>query len=719
VTGRGASSGADTRRVDAPLDGVHNRQDAYIGVDVGGTHTDVVAVVGGRPERGKALTTYDDFARGVLDAVHVAAERHGLTVEELLARTRMFVNGTTVVTNAITTLTGSDVGVLVTAGFRDTFRLAGGPRIAAFDDHLQVNAPDIVRREAIIEVDERIDWAGVELVALDVDQVRAGARRLVDELGVDALAVCFVGSFLDPSHELQAARAIRELYPDVFVTPSHEVFPVRGENRRWTTAVLNSFVQQRAQGYLESLSARLRDAGLTGGLVFFQGLGGSIGLERAKRFPLALLGSGPAGGATGANALGRRMGARRLLLGDMGGTSFDTGIIVDNELHIEKHLQLGLLQTGVNVVDVVSVGAGGGSVAWVGERGVPQVGPRSAGSEPGPAAYGRGGTESTVTDAMVTMGFIDPERYLGGRFKLHRDLARASLEPLAQRFGWSVEAAAAAIHDLVVVNMAGAVREVSVGKGHDPREFLFLAYGGTLPLFAIQIAERLGISQVVIPDNSSVFSAAGLLAAEHVVRRDRTVAWDLSRPEHVGAVNAVAREMREGARREMQAEGFAEEAVQVRMSADFRFFGQSYELTMPLADTELSDEDAPRLAERFLAHYERTYGAGTAWKGVPAQLLTLTVTASGRHERPHMLKSSSNGAGGDALALGTRRVFLPNRREWRDVYVYADEGFSARSELAGPAIIDASDTTIYVPEGTTARRDEFMNHVLTMNGGVA
>ena len=693
--------------------------DAVIGVDVGGTHTDASAIVGSRVERGKALTTYDDFSRGVLAAVTVAAESHGLSLEQLLGRTRLFVNGTTVVTNAITTLTGARVGVLLTAGFKDTFRIAGGPRVAEFDDHLQVNAPDLVRRSDIAEIDERAGWDGVELVPLDVNQVRAAARHLVEEQGVEALAICFMSSFVAPAHELEAERVIREVYPDLFVSLSHRIFPVLGETRRWTTAVLNSFVNASARRYLDSLNENLRAAGLSGGLVFFQGLGGGISLERAKEFPLALLGSGPAGGAIGANALAQRMGISNVLLGDMGGTSFDTGIIVDNEVRVTKNLQIGLFQTGVNIIDVVSVGAGGGSIAWVGERGVPQVGPQSATSDPGPAAYATGGEDPTVTDAMVTMGFIDPDRYLGGRFRLDPELARKSLErDLTGRFGWSTEEAAAAIHDLAVMNMATAVHEVSVAKGYDPRDFVFLAYGGTLPLFAVQIADRLNISRVVIPQNSSVFSALGLLSADFVMRSDQTVAWNLD-ARNVANVNDVADKMVTQARSAMRAEGFADADIATARSGDFRFLGQSYELTMALPDAPLTAEAAPDLAARFFKLYEQTYGEGTAWKGVPVQLLNYSVSVIGRQHRPPVETVKPEVGDADDMRSGVRRVFLPSVREYREVHVYDDRRFTTGTTITGPAIVDASDTTIYVPPGAQATRDVFMNYILTTTGAAA
>jgi N-methylhydantoinase A len=687
---------------------------AFIGVDVGGTHTDVAVVLGKRIERGKALTTYDDFSRGVLEAVEFAAGRLGLGLAELLGRTRLFINGTTVVTNTITTLNGSRVGVLVTDGFRDVFRFAGGPRLADFDDHLQTNVPDLVQREAIVEIEERVDAEGNVLVELDREAVRAAADRLITDLEVDAIAVCFLSSFANPENELAAREVIADAHPDVFVSLSHQVFPVAGETRRWTTAVLNSFVQSRAELYLSSLETQLRAKGLKGGLTFFQGLGGGISLEQAREKPLALLGSGPAAGAIGANELAKRMGHSRVLLGDMGGTSFDTGIIHDNEIQIDKNLQLGPFQTGVNLVDVVSVGAGGGSIVWVSERGVPQVGPQSAGSTPGPAALGKGGTEPTVTDAMVTLGFIDPDRYLGGRVKLDTGAAASSLgNVLGDRFGWSNEESAAAVHDLVVVNMANAVREVSVDKGHDPREFLFLAYGGTLPMFASQIAERLGISTIVIPSNSSVFCALGLLSADFILRADQAAAWDLGRPDEAERVSVLADRMITNAREAMLAEGFDEEQLTVRRSGDFRFQGQSYELTMPLPDRALTPADAEQLATRFRTLYERTYGEGTAWEGVATSLVNYSVTVVGQQARPsfHALPVDASAPAPEARA--ERRVFLPAERAYADVPVYDDASLVPGSRIEGPAIIDAVDTTIYLPTATAAERDGFLNYFLT------
>jgi len=686
--------------------------DVHIGIDVGGTHTDVAAAVGGKVVRGKALTTYDDFGRGVVEAVDVVAAAAGMTGAEMLAVTTEFTVSTTVVTNSLMTLRGARVGVLVTSGFKDTFRIGDSHRDANRDDQLQLNAPDMVDRRWIAEVDERVDGAGAVLLEVDAERVAATARRLVDEFEVDSIAVCFVNSYVDPHNEQRAVQAIRDAGIEVFVVASHEMSAVVGENRRWTTAVLSAFVQKEATRFVTSLGARLTAAGFTGNLSFFQGLGGRMSGEAALEQPLALYGSGPAGGAVGAKALAERMGTPDVLLGDMGGTSFDTGIITDYEPHIAGDVQVGPLRTTVNIVDIDSVGAGGGSIAWISERGVPRVGPQSARSEPGPAAYGHGGTEPTVTDAMVVLGIMDPDNYLGGRLTLRADLAEQAIDRvLATPLGSDVEQSAAAVHDLVVAHMASAMREVTVAKGYDPRTFAFVAYGGTLPMFAAEIARRLTISRVVIPHNSSVFCAVGALSSDYMVRLTRTVGAELDELDGE-AMAATSAEMLAQARELLASQGFSEADIQIERSGDFRFTGQHHELPMSL-EGDISAADAAELSARFFELYERTYGAGTAWKDSTVRLVAATVTARASRAKAQFAPEELAPAPDADIRIGTRSVYLPSRRARQDVPLYADDRFTPGSSIAGPAIIDATDTTIFVPPGFTAERDEFLNYVLT------
>lgn len=688
--------------------------DAYIGVDVGGTHTDVAVVLGERIGHGKAFTTYDDFSAGLLAAIEVAAGELGLGLAELLSRTEVLFNGTTVITNAVAELRGANVGVLVTTGFKDTFRWQGGMRLNAVDDHLQVNPPDLVDRLSIAEVDGRLDYAGREVVALNQEQVREQVRLLVEDRRVESIAVCLLSSFVNPQHEDQVLKIIDELYPDIFVTASSHVFPVRGENRRWTTAIMNCFVQPTAHRYFASVTSRLADAGFTGSTAFFQGLGGAMSRERASKLPLALYSSGPAAGAIGARYIAEQMGISRVLVGDMGGTSFDTGIIVDGDLRIEKSLELGPFKTGINVVDITSIGAGGGSIAWVSDRGVPQVGPQSARSMPGPACYGWGGVEPTVTDAMVVMGFIDPDNYLGGRFTLRADLAIKALdEKVGQRFSWSSEETAAVIHDLCVMNMATAVREISIEKGHDPREFVFLAYGGTLPMFAWQIAQRLHVAKVVIPPVSSAFSALGLLMADFGLRMDQTLDWLLMDQARLDWVNERISSLAVAAATAMRAEGFTDDQIAIKRGGDFRFAAQTYDLPMALPNRDLKVSDLGSLKDEFFALYEKTYGVGTGWKGVPEKLVNVNVEATGQMPHPQFTYKAEPPRTAEEMTKSSREVYLPERRERASIPILDGQRFSPNSAATGPLVIDATDTTIYVPSGVVVTRADNLSYILT------
>jgi N-methylhydantoinase A len=684
--------------------------DAEIGVDVGGTHTDVAVRIGSVLVRGKALTSYDDFSLGMLEAISVAAEQLGMSLGELLAKTKRLINGTTVVTNSIAERRGAKVGVLVTTGFKDVFRIAGGPRLAVFDDHLQSNVPDLVDRSLIAEVDGRFSSDGSELVPLAEGRVLEAARALVDA-GAEAIAVCFLMSHLRPEHELRAEELVREIAPDSFVSLSHRIQRREGENRRWTAAVLNAFVHANAETYLNSISDSLAAAALREAPTFFQGVGGAISRRRAERIPLLLHGSGPAGGAIGANELGRSMGVENILIGDMGGTSFDTAAIEGNQLRIKKNVAFDRFETGLSLVDVVSIGAGGGSIAWVSERGVPQVGPRSARSTPGPACYGRGGQEPTVTDAMLVLGIMDPDNYLGGRLPLRRDLAeKALMNVFGERFGWSAPEAAGAVHDLVVMNMARAIHELTVENGQDPQDFMFLAYGGTLPMFAAQIASALGVPEVVIPKDSSVFCARGLLAAEHAVRVERTVSWRIG-PGGLEVVNAAADEMIQQASDELRQEGVAENAISIRRSGDLRFVGQVHQLSMDLPNHALTVEDSAAITSGFRRLYERIYGRGTAWDGVATQLVSLVVTATGRGERARQPTADvTAGSSASPVRVKEREIFLPAERQFATVPIYDGNAFIPGMVTVGPAIIDEIDTTIFVPTTVELTRDKYFNY---------
>jgi N-methylhydantoinase A len=691
--------------------GTNNGPPPMIGVDVGGTHTDVCLSVDGTLTRGKALTSHDGYSRGILEAIGVAAETVGRSLPEMLGETETIVAGTTVVTNALTELRGAKAGVLITRGFRDTFRFAGGARQPIYDDHLQHDPPDLVAREDIIEIDERISPEGV-LAPLDEAAVRAAVRELRSR-DVVAVAVCYLWSFQDSSHEQRTREIILEEWPDALVTLSSEVFSMMREHERFYTCVFNCFCQPAAHILLDNLVDELRKSGFEGDLSIFAGAGGAIPIELARRFPVLLLASGPAGGVTGAVHLATAMGHQNLMVGDMGGTSFDTSLVEGLKPTITSRTSVNGIDTGISIVDIISVGAGGGSLAWVDDRGVPQVGPQSAGSMPGPACYGRGGEQATVTDAAVVAGMIDPDNYLNGRMTLDASASDRVVQEFATSFGRNREEGANAILNLTVESMASALRTVSVERGHDPRRYAMFAYGGTLPLFAARICERLDMGEVVIPGVSSVFSAYGVLAADFIRRYSRTVELALGPESSADELSEIRKAMAEAAAEEVADGGLDLRDGTLSWEISVRFHGQTFEITTPIADIDSLDLGA--VHDEFPAVYEKTYGKGTAWKGSPVVLSGLNLNVSIPRRSPEFAKPPHIESKVEVVPKAHRLILQPDG-SFTEVPVYEGAEFPERAAVAGAAIIDERDTTLVIPVGWVCERDRFSNYVLKGSG---
>lgn len=690
---------------------VESTGSTLIGVDVGGTHTDISVSTPDALVRGKALTSHDEYSRGILEAIGVAAGELGLTLEGLFGQTEKVVLATTVVTNSLTELRGAKVGVLITRGFKDTFRLGGGARTSVLDDQAHRNPPDIVPRSCIEEIDERVLADGTAAVELDEDQIRTAVRRLRDQ-GVETIAVCFLWSFKEPAHERRAREIIKEEWPEVFVSISSEVYPVIREHERFFSCVFNCFSQPAAGLLLDTLGARLEEHGFAGELTLFSGAGGVVPIETARRLPVLLLASGPAGGVSGGIHLAEALGHSNIMVTDMGGTSFDLSLVEDLEPAITPRVNVGGLDTGISIVDILSIGAGGGSIAWVDERGVPQVGPHSAGSMPGPACYGRGGTNATVTDAAVVAGLIDPDNYLNGRVQLDRSAAEKVVADFGARFGWGAREAANAILDLTVTNMANAMRAVSIERGHDPRNFTMLAYGGTLPLFAPRICDSLGMTQVVLPANSSVFSAFGVLTADFVRRYSTSVEVMLNESVSAEKVNDLRADMMKTAHDELAESGLSKDDAVMTWEAGVRFAGQVWEITLPLREGDLEAADLLALAEDFPEVYERAYGEGTAWEGSEVLLANLTLKSVVPRPAPTLSSPPEGGADPDSVIKQKREVLLPGDSELTSVPVYEGARFGAGMSVDGPAVIDERDTTLFIPPDWNCSRDEYSNYNL-------
>lgn len=684
-----------------------------IGCDIGGTFTDVTAVDStGTVYSDKSDTTPDDLSVGLLAALQNLAGRIGTDLSEVLARTTRFVNGTTVVTNSVAELRGAKVGLLTTTGFGDNLLVARSARNAHRDHHKQLNLPQIVPRERVVEVRERIDKKGRQVVPLTEDE----ARRAVAELaakGVEAIAISLLWGFLEPAHEELLASIVEKDHPEIFVSVASRLHPVIREYERTMTTVLNAFTGIRVAEYTGRIERELAERGLRVPVAFMQGFGGTLTADEARARPITLIDSGPAGGVIGAQALARRLGITDVVTADMGGTSFDVSVLQGTKPLVTERVMLrDQFLTALSKIDVLPIGAGGGSVAWIDARGIPQVGPHSAGAEPGPVCYGKGGSLPTVTDASAVLGFLDPHAFLGGRRELSVEPAREAIErEVAKPLGVDAVRGAAAIYRMVTANMSNAVRTVTVERGHDPRSFAMVAYGGALGVFAADIARTAGIATVVIPADAAVFSAYGLLNSDDVRTQARSTAWASGDVTHVAAGLQEIDTRLVGA---LRAAGYADDDIEVEWEGAFKYLGQQWELPVPIPrKADLTEADLVAARDAFPALYEAEYGSGTAWTGAPIVLMSIRVTATGKVAALQPTPAELPATPPLVEPTGTRRVFLPLVGEAAEVAVHDAARATAGAEIVGPAVLEHPLTTIQVPPGWRLRVDAWGNYVLT------
>lgn len=688
-----------------------------IGVDIGGTFTDAFAstVDGKESWTAKSLTTYGDLSQGLVGALEAVAEEIGVSVTEMLGNTVKLAHGTTVVTNAIAQMKGAKVGLITTRGCHDLLTVARSPRAYEFDFLKHRPLPSLVDRDCIVEVSERVDCKGTILVPIQEGGLEAAIRHLVEDERVEAIAVCFLWSFLHPEHERRVRTIIKSIYPNLYVSISSDIHPVMREYERMTTTILNSSAGNAFAAYAEKVERTLRELGLKCWLLMMSSAGGALSAQEAAHRPIALAYSGPAGGLLGATAVSQTLGFPNLLNTDMGGTSLDISLVVDGKPLTRNKAKIGPFWTGLSVLDIESLGAGGGSIAWVDERGMVQIGPQSAGSTPGPACYDKGGEKPTVSDAAVMLGVLDPDYFLGGKIKLNRDLAeKAILQEVGEHIGQDARDSAAGIFRVVTANMANAVRHATIGRGLDPRDFTMLSYGGCGPMFAAAIAHQLNISKVVIPELSAVFSAYGVARTD--IRRERYRTLRQPVPPSLSAVNAVFAELAEKVRADLERDGVEPKNLVLGYEADMQYVGQVSSVNVSLPVPPYTEEDVAGFRSLFEAEYEHLLGTGTAGSNMIVELVNCRVVGYGRTIQPEVVEYSSQGVESmDAVRCGERVVYLPVERCEAHLPVFNGAGIESGMCLEGPALIEREDTTIFVPARTTARMDNYRNIILELS----
>lgn len=691
------------------------------GVDIGGTFTDAVAIdADGEVTLAKSPSTPDDFSRGFFAALGELAAQRGLDLEALLRATTLLCHGTTVATNAVVERRGACVGLITTAGHGDAIlimraygRAAGLSAAETLRFSITDKPEPLVPRSLIREVSERVDRRGEVVVALD----EAAVLEAVDDLvaaGVEAIAVAFLWAFRNPAHEQRARALVESRAPGLFVSCSHELAPRLGEYERTVATVLNSYVGPVAARYVSRIADRAKGLGLGGPLLLMQCNGGLAPAAAVTRSPLLLLQSGPCGGVVGTRALGRMLGHENIIATDMGGTTFDVGLVHGGEPLRTDTTIVHQYEFYVPAIDIKSVGAGGGSIAWVDDsRGALSVGPRSAGAEPGPVCYGRGGREPTVTDADLLLGYLDPDYFPGGRHKLDRKAACDAIAVLGARLGLDVYETAAGINRVADTHMADLVRRETIEKGHDPRDFVLYSYGGGGPCHAGAFALELGCRQVVVPlaDTASVFSAFGVASSDIVHVHERELG--LHAPFDTAPLRDALNELTAQAAAELAAEGFGRERAMLSASADLRHRLQVHTVEVPI-DPLLDDETlASALTDAFTARYESLYGAGTAYGEAGIELVTVRVRATGAAAKPGLAARDEAGPEpGDSARAAPREVFWPALGRLAETPVYRAAQLLPGNVVVGPAIIEPTTTTVVVHPGQRARLDAYGNLVI-------
>jgi N-methylhydantoinase A len=667
-----------------------------IGVDVGGTFTDVVLSDGSRVWRAKAASTTGALGRGVIAACRLVAQRAGLDIEVMLSRVERFGLGTTAVTNDIASRTGHKVGLVTTRGFEDLVPIARVRRVPR--DGWLVPPDSLIERDWIVGVDERIDRDGDVLQPLDVQQAVAAARHLHERFGIEALVVSFLWSCANPAHEAAAVLAIREALPHLPVLSGAALYPVAREYERTTFALLNAYTSGSLDG-IDELVDELARLGLPRAPLLVHSGGGSITVAEGRSTPAVLAESGPAAGVVGALAVCRAAGVEDAVACDMGGTSFDMAIVRHGEPMRRTRGELMGIWTAMPMVDIESVTAGGGSIAWIDTLGLLRVGPRSAGAYPGPACYGRGGAEPTVTDALVVLGYIEPSRFLGGDMTLDVEAATAACERLAHRLGSDARQVAWGIHEIAKVEMVRALRAQFAQRGLDPSGHAIVSMGGCGGLFNALIARELGIQRVLVPELTSVLSAFG--AANADIRRERSRSVDLPLPCDAVRVEARLSELAAAVQADLAADGIAESDRSVCFEADLRFMRQQSELTIDCS-AGFDPAQQQRIVEAFKAEYGRRYGQGALVTGTPVELVTLRAIGRGRTVRAGLTLHASDLSPGPAPVVGARSVYLGAQTATLQVDVIAGADLLPGQTLEGPALIDSVDTTIWIPRDVRA-----------------
>ena len=690
-----------------------------IGIDIGGTFTDIVFMA----ESGNVLTkkissSVDNYAQAIVDGLANVFETHGLSGADVIE----VLHGTTVASNAILEHKGAKTGLIATKGFRDILEIRNLRVPKLYDLHWE-KPPALVERYLRLTVDERINTAGKVQTQLNVSEAEAAVERLLTE-GVEVICVALINSFANPAHEKAIKEIVKNKAPDIPVCISFDVLPEIKEYERTSTTVINAYLLPIVSKYLVTLDNELTRANIQSPLLLMQSNGGLITAETASQLPCNIVESGPAGGVVGGQAFGSKIGLKNIITFDMGGTTAKTSLIEDGKYTRSLEFQVGggiltgsRLMTGagyllkVPAIDLAEVGAGGGSIVWIDAGGSLRIGPHSAGAEPGPVCYDMGGTKPTVTDASVVLGYLNPAHLVGGELAIDAKKSRAVLqEKIADPLGLDVAHAAFGAHRIAISNMIRAIRAVSSERGRDPRDYAMVPFGGNGPLFATGMASELQMKRIIVPPSPGLFSSFGLLYADVEHHFSRTV-QQVIRDMNPKQLTDVWRELEEMARTQLAIDGFSDSRMQFRRAANLHYKGQIFELNVAAPDGEFDMAKITELEEAFGAEHERTYGHRAGPKE-PVEIVNAQLVGLGLPDRPRVPERVIAKIRVLEKALEPRQAYFGPDTGWLKTPVLTRARLS--TPVHGPVIVEEYDATCLIPPDARAKLDGYGNIVIDL-----
>ncbi|MDP8205716.1 MAG: hydantoinase/oxoprolinase family protein [Candidatus Electryonea clarkiae] len=682
-----------------------------LGIDVGGTFTDFILISdSGETSVHKTLSTPEDPSVGVLSGIYDLSDILNLNLDDFIQNIETVVHGTTVATNALLTLKGAKTALITTKGVRDALEMRRGIREEQYNNHYR-NVVPLIPRYLRMTVDERINAQGEVLTALDESELLPIIEFLKEE-EVESVAICYLNAFLNSTHEQKTAQFLKQHLPSCFITASTEVLPSIRFYERVSTTAVNAYLGPIVANYLGKLTEKLDDIKFSGTLLIMQSNGGVVTPDIVKKSPAVTVLSGPAAAPTAGAFYANLLGYKDCITIDMGGTSFDASLVIDNQCVTSSDGEINRYKIALPSLDIATIGAGGGSIGWIDSGGLLQMGPQSAGAMPGPICYDRGGILPTCTDANLLLGYLNPDFFAGGEIKLDTEHTKQIItEQVAPKLGLSLQETVVGMYRIINSNMAQGVRQVSIEKGYDPREFLIIVAGGAGAIHAGEICKELEVPMFIVPDVASIFCAAGMLLGDLKHDYIRSYITSLSDIDKDHFLN-LYHEMKKNGADTLKKEGIKEDNIDFYPVMDLRYFGQYHEVQLPVPWEDIAAFDFENIKKAFHKEHNRLFGYSLEEEGTEIEVINVRLRALGITEKPKFLSESNKSISIESALKEKRQVYIPESNEVKEVNVYDGDKSLNGNTIVGPAVIEKTNTSIFVSESYNCLIDDYGSFII-------